>query len=151
MSSGPDDRSTGTIKFGGDFPDPWFVAAGNPSQIRRQLLEFSGKEDEPEKPLAQLMAEIAVEVQGMYAAMTKLGAQEVPSKPRSRGKRASTPAATEAPKEEAPADPNAFLYDLLKEAADADALKRIFAKNMAAFNTDKALQAAFVNRKKELS
>ena len=59
MTSGPDDRSTLTIKFGKGYEDPWFVASGNPASIRRQLLEFAGLEDDPDETLQQLGIEVA--------------------------------------------------------------------------------------------
>ena len=55
----PDDRSTLTIKFGKGYEDPWFVASGNPASIRRQLLEFAGLEDDPDKTLQRLGIEVA--------------------------------------------------------------------------------------------
>ena len=61
MTSGPDDRSTLTITFGKGYEDPWFVAGGNPATIRRQLLEFAGLEDDPDKTLQQLGIEVASE------------------------------------------------------------------------------------------
>ena len=146
MTSGPDDRSTLTIKFGKGYEDPWFVASGNPATIRRQLLEFAGLEDDPDKTLQQLGIEVASETQAMWAARSKAGGQRLPA------------AASKAPTDDTPVepakpaeDPNQFILDALADADTTEDLVRVFAKNKDAFTKSADLQWAFLARKKTLT
>lgn len=156
MSSGPDDRSTLTVKFGKDFDAPWFVASGTPQVIRRQLVEFAGITDDPEKTLQQLAIEVASETQAMWAVRSKLGGkpQSIPSSKAKAAASTDDATSTEAAEVAAPAkdeDPNAFIFELIAEAGSVDALKRVYAKNKDAFNKTKALQTAFAERKNALA
>lgn len=151
--SGPDDRSTATIKFGKDFEAPWYVASGNVVTQRQQLVEFAGMEDNPELSLLDLMVLVASEAQAKWAIRSRLGAQpssteiDVPKK----SKPATEKVASKPAEERAEADPSAFIFELIKEASDLKALAKVFLANKDAFNTNKALQGAFNARKAELS
>jgi hypothetical protein len=156
-TSSPDDKSTGTIKFGKGYEDPWFVASGNPTSIRRQILEFAGLKDDPEKTLQQLMIEVATETQAMWALRSKGGAQRLPASKSAKAKApaddasVAEPAAPAQEEEAEAADPNAFIFEAISDADSVDALKRVFAKNKDAFTANKALQTAFVERKNALA
>ena len=146
MTSGPDDRSTLTIKFGKGYEDPWFVASGNPATIRRQLLEFAGLEDDPDKTLQRLGIEVASETQAMWAARSKAGGQRLPA------------AASKAPTDDTPVepakgaeDPSQFILDALANADTTEDLVRVFAKNKDAFTKSADLQGAFLARKNILT
>ena len=149
MTSGPDDRSTLTTTSGKGYEDPWFVAGGNPATIRRQLLEFAGLEDDPDKTLQQLGIEVASETQAMWAARSKAGGQRLPA------------AASKAPTDDAPVkaaepakpaeDPNQFIFDALADADTTEGLVRVFAKNKDAFTKSADLQGAFLARKNILT
>ena len=150
MSGGPDDRSTGTIKFGKDFEAPWFVASGNPDQIRRQLLEFAGWSDQHDKTLAELMVEVAADTQAKWAIRSKAGAQKLPAA-RSKGKPEADAAPVARQDEGKAEDPNAFIFEAIADASTTEELKRVFAKNKDAFTANKELQTAFVERKSALA
>ena len=160
MTTGsPDNKSTGTIKFGKGYEDPWFVASGNPASIRRQILEFAGLEDDPAKTLQQLMIEVATETQAMWALRSKGGAQRLPAA-KSKADAASvaeTPQVSQPSEEEEQdggadaEDPHALIFEAMADAASVDALKRVYAKNKDAFTKNKALQTAFVERKNALA
>ena len=151
MSSGPDDRSTATIKYGKDYADPWFVASGNPAAIRRQLLEFAGLEDDPGKSLQELILDVATETQAMWAARSKAG-----------GRRISKDGTAAAPERESVAQPAqsaeepegdddvARIKEAIAEAKDVPALRMVFAKDKEKFSTNPELQAAFKDRKAQL-
>lgn len=151
MSSGPDDRSTATIKYGEKFADPWFVASGNPATIRRQLLEFAGLEDDPSKSLQELILDVATETQAMWAARSKAG-----------GRRISKNSTAAAPERESATQPTqsaevlkgdddvARIKEAIAEAKDVPALRMVFAKDKEKFSTNPELQAAFKDRKAQL-
>ena len=149
MTSGPDDRSTLTIKFGRGYEDPWFVASGNPATIRRQLLEFAGLEDEPDKTLQQLGIEVASETQAMWAARSKAGGQRLPAAA-SKAPTDDTPVEAAEPAKPAE-DPNQFILDALADADTTEDLVRVFAKNKDAFTKSADLQGAFLARKNILT
>lgn len=152
MSSGPDDRSTGTIKFGKDFEAPWFVASGNPDQIRRQLLEFAGWSDQHDKTLAELMVEVAADTQAKWALRSKAGAQKLPAAKVKADTATVADATPVAQQDEGKAeDPNAFIFEAIADASTTEELKRVFAKNKDAFTANKELQTAFVERKSALA
>lgn len=149
MTSGPDDRSTLTIKFGKGYEDPWFVASGNPATIRRQLLEFAGLEDDPDKTLQRLGIEVASETQAMWAARSKAGGQRLPAAA-SKAPTDDTPVEAGEPAKAAE-DPNQFILDALANADTNEALVRVFAKNKDAFTKSADLQGAFLARKNILT
>ena len=139
--SGPDDKSTATIKFGDKFDAPWFVAYGNPRAQREQLLEFAGLDAEvtSELTLAEVIVQAASDAQALWAVRSTLGgSQQISRDPK--------PAAGKAKAEE-PDDPNAHIREAIADAADIDALKLVFGKNAAAFTADTTLQAAFLEKK----
>ena len=149
MTSGPDDRSTLTIKFGKGYEDPWFVASGNPATIRRQLLEFAGLEDDPDKTLQRLGIEVASETQAMWAARSKAGGQRLPAAA-SKAPTDDTPVEAAEPAKPAE-DPNQFIFDALADADTTEDLVRVFAKNKDAFTKSADLQGAFLARKNILT
>ena len=143
--SGPDDKSTATIKFGDKFDAPWFVAYGNPRAQREQLLEFAGLDAEAtsELTLAEVIVQVASDAQAKWATRSTLGgSQQISRDP----KPAAGKAEAEAKAEESD-DPNAHIREAIADAADIDALKLVFGKNAAAFTADATLQAAFLEKK----
>ena len=165
--SNPDAQSTATIKFGGQ-DAPWFVAYGNPITQREQLLEFAGlkAEDFEDKPLVDVVIAAAIEAQAHWGTRKELGGTAIKSSPgkgRSAGRGASakstaakadeteTEATTETATEEPDADPNAFIFEKIADAQSLEGLKKVFVLNKAAFNADKALQAAYTERKNALT
>lgn len=151
MSSGPDDRSTATIKYGKDFADPWFVASGNPATIRRQLLEFAGLEDDPSKPLQELILDVATEAQAMWAARSKAGGRRISKNGTAAAPSSESVTQPTQPAEEPEGDDDvARIEEAIAEAKDVPALRMVFAKDKEKFSTNPELQAAFKDRKAQL-
>ena len=146
--SGPDDKGTITVKFGDKFDAPWYVAYGAPSELRRQLVEFAGIEDDPEMSLQTLVVMVASGAQAEWAIRSKLGGTPAPTE--AKFERAVDKVKKSAEKEPAE-DPHAFIYALIAEATDNKGLMRTFMANKDAFSTDKGLQAAFNERKNAFS
>lgn len=156
MSVGPDDQSSVTIKFGGDFSAPWFVFKGGPGVIRRQILEAFGSEDDAEVSLIELIAKSSVDAQAIYS-LANGGAT-----PATGGRRASYSkgsARKSSPKAEkaSPADEEkdeesrniTRILGAIEAAKDPKELKLVWAKDQAAFS-DTRLQVAYRNKSTRL-
>lgn len=156
MSAGPDDSSTATLKFGEGFSAPWLVLYGNPGQIRRQLLEAFGIEDDPEISLVELIAKQSVEAQAAYTLATG-GAKPVSSSGRRANYRKPDKASTIASgsqvdeaegetSEASEAERNVSrITTEIQAAGDLGALKKVWATNQEFFS-DKRLQKAYKDR-----
>lgn len=155
MSPSPDDESSLTIKYGGDFGAPWLVFKGHPSSIRRQLIEAFGYEEAAveEIDLASLAAKASMDAAAMYA-LAGVG------QPEGTGRRTSKPkgdpwAATPKKTTETAAEPQVDadtqrVLELIAAANDALELKAAWANNQESFEGNKELQSAYKARGKEL-
>ena len=151
--SGPDDRSSATIKYGSGYEAPWFVAHGTPDQIRRQIKDAFDlhPEEGREVSLAELVALAAVSAQSIYSLAKGLNAKPVSDEPgttrRSGGQK------TRSKPNERPVDaerPNEGVHQEIEAAGSLDDLKLAWAQAQDAFSNDKALQAAYNAKHKEL-
>ena len=150
------DQSTITLKAGSsrdDYDPPWVVLYGNPSALRRQLVEVMGWEPDEERdaqPLVVLASIASIEFKAHYQ-LASSGAKPTTSR-RSTTKKAEpaqkAPAAAE-PEEEAVEviDP---ILKAIQDATDLDELKVAWAANQDAFVDNKPLQQAYRAKQQEL-
>ena len=154
--SGPDDVSTITLKAGSsldDYDPPWVVLYGNPSALRRQLVEVMGWEPDEERdaqPLVVLASIASIEFKAHYQ-LASSGAKPTTSR-RSTTKKSEpareAPAAAEPEEEAAEAvDP---VLKAIQDATDLDELKAAWAANQDAFTNNKPLQQAYKAKQQEL-
>lgn len=154
MSSGPDDRGTATIKFSKDFDAPWYVAYGAPSELRRQIIDAFGYDEEAvtDVSLIDLMARASIDAQAAFSA-AKIGTPDAWSTGKPVGEKAPAKRTTKAaaPKAEAKPEesPVQGLIDAINAATDETELKRVWAENQDAFSNTE-LQAAYKAKRNEL-
>ena len=150
------DQSTLTLKAGSsrdDYDSPWVVLYGNPSALRRQLVEVMGWEPDEERdaqPLAVLASIASIEFKAHYQ-LASSGAKPTTSR-RSTTKKsepAQKASAAAEPEEEAAevADP---VLKAIQDATDLDELKAAWAANQDAFVNNRPLQAAYKSKQQEL-
>ena len=155
MSLSPDDESSLTIKYGGEYGAPWLVLKGHPSAIRRQLIEAFGY-DETELEgvdLASLAAKASADSAAMYALATGTGATPEPRRTGTRRPASAKPEKTEAapPWDGEETDPETKrVFALIEAATNADELKLAWAKNTDAFEGNDVLQKVYKARAKAL-
>ena len=150
------DQSTITLKAGSsrdDYDPPWVVLYGNPSALRRQLVEVMGWEPDEERdaqPLVVLASIASIEFKAHYQ-LASSGAKPTTSR-RSTYRKAEpaqkTPAAAE-PEEETAEEVDPILK-AIQDATDLDELKAAWAGNQDAFTNNKPLQQAYRAKQQEL-
>ena len=149
-------QSTITLKAGSsrdDYDPPWVVLYGNPSALRRQLVEVMGWEPDEERdaqPLAVLASIASIEFKAHYQ-LASSGAKPTTSR-RSTTKKSEpaqkASAAAEAEEEAAEAvDP---VLKAIQDATDLDELKAAWAGNQDAFVDNRPLQQAYRAKQQEL-
>ena len=144
--SGPDDVSTITLKAGSsrdDYDPPWVVLYGNPSALRRQLVEVMGWEPDEERDaqsLAVLASIASIEFKAHYQ-LASSGAKPTTSR------RSTTKKSEPAQKASAAADP---VLKAIQDATDLDELKVAWAGNQDAFVDNRPLQQAYKAKQQEL-
>ena len=150
------DQSTLTLKAGSsrdDYDSPWVVLYGNPSALRRQLVEVMGWEPDEERdaqPLAVLASIASIEFKAHYQ-LASSGAKPTTSR-RSTTKKsepAQKASAAAEPEEEAAevADP---VLKAIQDATDLIELRAAWAGNQDAFTNNKPLQQAYKAKQQEL-
>ena len=150
------DQSTLTLKAGSsrdDYDSPWVVLYGNPSALRRQLVEVMGWEPDEERdaqPLAVLASIASIEFKAHYQ-LASSGAKPTTSR------RSTTKKAEPAQKASAAAEPEEEAVEVIdpilkaiQDATDLDELKVAWAANQDAFVDNKPLQQAYRAKQQEL-
>jgi len=149
MSLSPDDESSLTIKYDGTYAAPWLVLKGHPSNVRSQLIQAFGYEEDALEgvTLAELAAKAAIDAAAMYA----LAGGGATPEPRHKRPAAKPTPPWDEPKaaSEGDADTKRVLA-LIEASTDADELKRAWATNEQSFDGNKALQSAYKAKAKLL-
>ena len=150
------DQSTITLKAGSsrdDYDPPWVVLYGNPSALRRQLVEVMGWEPDEERdaqPLVVLASIASIEFKAHYQ-LASSGAKPTTSR-RSTTKKSEpaqkTPAAAE-PEEETAEEVDPILK-AIQDATDLIELRAAWAGNQDAFVDNRPLQQAYRAKQQEL-
>ena len=151
------DQSTITLKAGSsrdDYDTPWVVLYGNPSALRRQLVEVMGWEPDEERdaqPLVVLASIASIEFKAHYQ-LASSGAKPTTSR-RSTTKKAEPPA-QKAPAAAEPEEEAAEVIDpilkAIQDATDLIELRAAWAANQDAFVDNRPLQAAYKSKQQEL-
>ena len=149
-------QSTLTLKAGSsrdDYDPPWVVLYGNPSALRRQLVEVMGWEPDEERdaqPLVVLASIASIEFKAHYQ-LASSGAKPTASR------RSTTKKAEPAQKASAAAEPEEEAVEVIdpilkaiQDATDLDELKVAWAANQDAFVDNRPLQQAYRAKQQEL-
>lgn len=143
---------TATIKYGKGYEAPWAVFHGSPSEVREDMVEAFGLDEEFVKSLT--VSELIINVsqlalgKGNVAAM--LGGVAIGPADEAQSSGPSTPAPSAPAKAEEPSSQNDYLLKKVAETADTKALKQLYAENQPAFAGDTVLMDAWKARGKAL-
>ena len=150
------DQSTITLKAGSsrdDYDPPWVVLYGNPSALRRQLVEVMGWEPDEERdaqPLVVLASIASIEFKAHYQ-LASSGAKPTTSR------RSTTKKSEPAQKASAAAEPEGEAAEVvdpilkaIQDATDLIELRAAWAGNQDAFVDNRPLQQAYRAKLQEL-
>lgn len=145
--------ATFTVKFGAGFDAPWFVAEGNPEEIKNQLILFFGLEGVDDNTPHEVALAAVVYAQATAAASLNLAA--VPERRDSWPSRSDRPAAPKnaepakpkGPEPEGPAEnPLQTTLDAVQAAQSKEALLRIWVTLPKDAQANPEVKAAFDKR-----
>lgn len=141
--SGSKQGSTYTVKYAGGYDAPWLVVNGSPAEIKAQLIEFFGLQDDPEGLQLEDLSPNAVallatnQAKAEYTATSRLGGSVVgegpinSSKSRSGGSKKSSGWPGQGGKEKAPQHPFQAILNQIEKATTTQELGRVWAETKA--------------------
>ena len=140
-----------TLKGGKGYEATWVnIGAGTPGELRRAVIAFFGWE--PAEWEDKSLADLAFEATQVWHALTNVGTAFPEA--RNVDGAAATPAEAyaAAQEEQPPPDPKAVLLAQIEEQGNVPDLKRLYAENKAAFDSDEPdLMAAYKAKGKSLT
>ena len=143
---------TYTVKFHKDYDAPWYVAAGTPSEIKDQLVEFFGLDAESVADKAPFEVALECTQIGQAAYLVSKGLKASVAKDddpiankrqgASEGRKSGWPGSAKAQQPKEPEHPFQGVLDQIAAATTKAELGRVWATNKDSFNNEDVKKAA---------